>query len=59
MKGLKTPDGQGLLARIGIATGLVVIGDLIGTGAAQEEAVVGETPNLAVVCKASRHRERL
>jgi class 3 adenylate cyclase len=47
MKGLKTPDGQGLLARIGIATGLVVIGDLIGTGAAQEEAVVGETPNLA------------
>jgi class 3 adenylate cyclase/predicted ATPase len=47
MKELKAPDGQGLQARIGIATGLVVIGDLIGTGAAQEEAVVGETPNLA------------
>jgi class 3 adenylate cyclase len=33
--------------RIGIATGLVVVGDLIGAGAAQEQAVVGETPNLA------------
>ena len=33
--------------RVGIATGLVVVGDLIGTGAAQEQAVVGETPNLA------------
>ena len=32
---------------IGIATGLVVVGDLIGTGSAQEQAVVGETPNLA------------
>ena len=33
--------------RIGIATGLVVVGDLIGEGAAQEQTVVGETPNLA------------
>jgi class 3 adenylate cyclase len=33
--------------RVGIATGLVVVGDLIGTGAAQEQTVVGETPNLA------------
>jgi class 3 adenylate cyclase/tetratricopeptide (TPR) repeat protein len=36
-----------LRARVGIATGLVVVGDLIGTGAAQEQSVVGETPNLA------------
>src|SRR5205085_4255921 len=36
-----------LQVRIGIATGLVVVGDLIGKGAAQEQAVVGETPNLA------------
>ncbi|MFI4947926.1 MAG: AAA family ATPase [Alphaproteobacteria bacterium] len=36
-----------LAVRIGIATGLVVVGDLIGEGAAQEQAVVGETPNLA------------
>ena len=36
-----------LAARIGIATGLVVVGDLIGTGDAQERGVIGETPNLA------------
>jgi class 3 adenylate cyclase len=32
---------------VGIATGLVVVGDLIGSGASQEQAIVGETPNLA------------
>jgi len=36
-----------LQARVGIATGLVVVGDVIGEGSAQEELVVGETPNLA------------
>ena len=36
-----------LQTRVGIATGLVVVGDLIGAGSAQEQAVVGETPNLA------------
>lgn len=41
------PNGENLAARIGIATGLVVVGDIVGQGAAQEEAVVGETPNLA------------
>ena len=35
-----------LAVRIGIATGLVVVGDLIGGGAAEEQAVFGETPNL-------------
>ena len=35
------------MARVGIATGLVVVGDLIGSGASQEQAIVGETPNLA------------
>jgi class 3 adenylate cyclase len=44
---LATPAGVPLQVRVGIATGLVVVGDLIGTGAAQEQAVVGETPNLA------------
>lgn len=44
---LTTPADRQLAARIGIATGLVVVGDLIGEGAAQEEAVVGDTPNLA------------
>ncbi len=44
----KLESGSGALAsRIGIATGLVVVGDLIGTGDAQERGVVGETPNLA------------
>jgi class 3 adenylate cyclase/predicted ATPase len=36
-----------LQTRVGIATGLVVVGDLIGAGSAQEQSVVGETPNLA------------
>src|SRR5712691_9362477 len=36
-----------LQARVGISTGLVVVGDLIGEGSAQEQSVVGETPNLA------------
>ena len=44
---LATPAGEPLAARVGIATGLVVVGDLIGEGAAREEAVVGQTPNLA------------
>ncbi len=43
--GLKAPVS--LQTRIGIATGLVVVGDLIGSGASQEQAIVGETPNLA------------
>jgi class 3 adenylate cyclase len=36
-----------LKTRVGIATGLVVVGDLIGSGASQEQAIVGDTPNLA------------
>ena len=43
--GLKAPVS--LQTRIGIATGLVVVGDLIGSGEAQERGIVGETPNLA------------
>jgi len=40
------PPGT-LSTRVGIATGLAVVGDLIGAGASREEAVVGDTPNLA------------
>ena len=47
MPKLKTAAAIPLQVRVGIATGLVVVGDLIGAGAAQEQAVVGETPNLA------------
>jgi class 3 adenylate cyclase len=39
--------GTSLKVRVGIATGLVVVGDLIGSGEAQERGIVGETPNLA------------
>src|SRR5262249_53989474 len=53
--GLRSIDAVGRLdvgpakleARVGIATGLVVVGDLIGEGSAQEQSIVGETPNLA------------
>src|SRR4051812_22474713 len=44
---LRAGEGEALAARVGIATGLVVIGHFAGRGAAQEEAVAGETPNLA------------
>jgi class 3 adenylate cyclase len=47
VSGVDTTAGAPLQVRVGIATGLVVVGDLIGEGAAQEQAVVGETPNLA------------
>jgi class 3 adenylate cyclase len=42
---LKSPVS--LQTRVGIATGLVVVGDLVGSGEAQERGIVGETPNLA------------
>jgi class 3 adenylate cyclase/predicted ATPase len=45
ISGLKTHAP--LQTRVGIATGLVVVGDPIGSGASQEQAIVGETPNLA------------
>jgi predicted ATPase/class 3 adenylate cyclase len=44
---LDTPAKDPLAVRIGIATGLVVIGDLSGEGALREHAVVGQTPNIA------------
>jgi class 3 adenylate cyclase/tetratricopeptide (TPR) repeat protein/energy-coupling factor transporter ATP-binding protein EcfA2 len=45
VSGLKTHTP--LHTRVGIATGLVVVGDLIGSGESQERGIVGETPNLA------------
>ena len=44
---LDTPAKESLKVRIGVATGVVVVGDLVGQGPAQEQAVVGDTPNLA------------
>jgi class 3 adenylate cyclase len=45
VRGLKTRAP--LQTRVGMATGLVVVGDLIGSGEALERGIVGETPNLA------------
>lgn len=39
--------GEPIQVRLGIATGLVVVGDIVGSGSAQQEAVTGNTPNLA------------
>lgn len=47
IRGLVTADGTALSARIGIATGEVVVGDFTGAGVDESDAVVGETPNLA------------
>ena len=44
---LETRANEKFKVRVGIATGIVVVGDLVGQGSAQEQAVVGETPNLA------------
>jgi class 3 adenylate cyclase/predicted ATPase len=43
----RLPAPEPLQVRIGAATGLVVVGDLIGSGEAHERGIVGETPNLA------------
>ena len=40
-------SGAPLQTRVGMATGLVVVGDLIGSGELRERGIVGETPNLA------------
>jgi class 3 adenylate cyclase len=51
--GLDSVAGVPLQVRVGVATGLVVVGDLLGQGVAQEQAVVGETPNVAARLQAS------
>ncbi len=52
-----SPAGEPLAVRVGIATGLVVVGDQIGEGASQEQAVVGETPNVAARLQALAERD--
>src|SRR5918995_2193641 len=47
VRGLRPQPDLQLQVRIGIATGQVVVGELIGAGEARERSVVGETPNLA------------
>jgi len=55
---LETRGTVPLAVRIGIATGLVVVGDLVGEGSAQEQAVVGETPTSRRACKRLRNPDR-
>jgi class 3 adenylate cyclase len=47
VRAVKLDGGEELRARVGIATGQVVIGDIVGGAASEPDAVVGETPNLA------------
>ncbi len=49
VRSLRTRPGLTLEVRVGIATGLTVVGDLIGEGASRDAAVVGRTPNLAAL----------
>ena len=44
---LSVRSGRGLQVRIGVSTGMVVVGDIVGEGASEERAVVGDAPNLA------------
>jgi class 3 adenylate cyclase len=56
---IRSRCGSELKVRIGIATGLVVVGDLIGEGASQERAVVGDTVNLAARLQAVAEPETI
>ena len=50
---LEMAAGAPLRVRVGIATGIVVVGDLLGSGESQERGVVGDTPNLAARLQSS------
>src|ERR1700739_2701873 len=56
---IELPGGTRVQARIGIATGLVVVGEIIGSGSAQERTIVGETPNLAARLQALAGPDRI
>src|SRR5205807_240434 len=56
---LETRGKEPPAVRIGIATGIVVVGDLVGEGSAQERAVVGEAPNLAARRQALAERGQI
>ena len=52
------PAPEPLQVRVGAATGMVVVGDLVGSGKGQARDIVGETPNLAARLKPSPNRTR-
>jgi len=55
--GVGREKGVELAVRVGLATGPVVVGDLIGEGASRESPVVGETPNLAARLQSIAERD--
>jgi class 3 adenylate cyclase len=55
MPSVRTINGLELTCRIGIASGVVVVGDSISVGGAAELSVLGESPNLAPACRAPPH----
>jgi hypothetical protein len=57
-RSLETRGTERRAVRIGIATGLVVVGDQVGEGSAQEQAVVGETPTSRHACRLLRNPGR-
>jgi class 3 adenylate cyclase len=52
------PHDVALEVRVGIATGLVVVGDLVGSGEAQERGVVGQRTQASAPCNPGREPER-
>ena len=59
IRAIPHPDAEPLSARVGIATGLVVVGDLSGVGAGARAEVVGKTPNLAARLQAAAQPGRV
>jgi hypothetical protein len=55
VRSVALPDRAPLEARVGIATGRVVVGDFIGTSGRESSAVAGHTPNLALACSSKRN----
>lgn len=56
---IRAPDGTIMRARVGLATGLVVVGDLVGEEESRERTVVGETPNLAARLQAQAQPDQV
>jgi class 3 adenylate cyclase/tetratricopeptide (TPR) repeat protein len=59
VQSLRSKNGIDLQARVGVATGRVIVGDLISSGAREEGAISGETPNLAARLQASAQPNQL
>jgi class 3 adenylate cyclase len=54
---LPTVAGSALSVRVGIATGLVLLGDQVGEGTSREDVAIGSTAHLAARSRKSHRRE--